>query len=355
MGSCALPSLSSLLGSPSVRLLREPNLVIRFTDHWPVPQLTYLGLNATAFSGDDFYLLDDQTGEVVASIPFDTIGHRCELRCRRGAGAIPFLAEIINLTLLRNGYVPIHASAFLYEGQGILVTGWTKGGKTETLLAFARHGAHYVGDEWVALSADGASIFGLAVPVTIWDWQLVQMTALIPPIHWVKRSFFQGVHLFASIQQKLARAGLGTSLPMRLLTKALPRLQQQLKGVGPPQQFFGEQICAGKVPLDRVILAMSHSSPQVTVEACAAQQIAKRMHHTNRYERWYFLKHYHAFKFAFPSRSNLFLEEIDDVEQRHLASALAAKAGYLVMHPYPVSLEALYQELRPYCLADEVA
>ena len=79
------------------------------------------------------------------------------------------------------------------------------------------------------------------------------------------------------------------------------------------------------------------------------------MHHTNRYERWYFLKHYQAFKFAFPSRSNLFLEEIDDVEQRHLASALAAKAGYLVMHPYPVSLEALYQELRPYCLADEVA
>ncbi len=93
----------------------------------------------------------------------------------RGVGTIPLLVPIVNLTALGRGLLPIHASAFVHAGLGVLVTGWAKGGKSEVLLAFAARGASYVGDEWVYLADDGSRMVGLPEPIRLWDWQLRAM------------------------------------------------------------------------------------------------------------------------------------------------------------------------------------
>ncbi len=60
----------------------------------------------------------------------------CEIVCERGRARVPLLTANVNLVVLGNGALPLHAAAFRFDGTGVLVTGWSKGGKTETLLAF---------------------------------------------------------------------------------------------------------------------------------------------------------------------------------------------------------------------------
>src|SRR5918997_82180 len=69
--------------------------------------------------------------------------------------------RFVNLTALAKGALPLHAAAFTYRGTGVVVTGWAKGGKTETLLGFMAAGAEYVGDEWVYLDANGRHVHGI--------------------------------------------------------------------------------------------------------------------------------------------------------------------------------------------------
>ena len=99
--------------------------------------------------------------EVAVRLPVERLGTRpLTLIAERGGAAIPYLIPTIGLTALAAGHVPVHASSFVHEGRGILVTGWAKGGKTEALLGFAERGATYVGDEWVFVAADGRSMIG---------------------------------------------------------------------------------------------------------------------------------------------------------------------------------------------------
>ena len=44
----------------------------------------------------------------------------------------------MNLLLLTHDVLPLHATALEVDGNGLLVTGWSKGGKTETFTAATR-------------------------------------------------------------------------------------------------------------------------------------------------------------------------------------------------------------------------
>jgi hypothetical protein len=332
-------------GTPQTTLHRDPDIIIRFQENLPVSQLTYLGLNSVGFTHEGFYVLSRTDGKVKARIPFEQIGDQCEIVCRSGLRSVPLLEEIVNFTLLRKNYLPLHASAFVYEGTGILVTGWSKGGKTETLLTFAKHGAHYVGDEWIILSSDGRQMFGLAHPVTIWDWQFNYIPELLPPLSWQKAALFRGIHLLDALLQ----GPLQHWFRLRPIETALYILKQQLKVVEQPETIFAGRMHGQAATLDKVILTVSHSQSEIRAEACQPQEVAQRMAQSNAYEQMYFFNHYHAFKFAFPGRRNEFLETVQERQSALLQRALAGKEAYKVLHPYPVSFEALFNQLRPLC------
>src|SRR3990172_3169438 len=108
---------------------------------------------------------------------------------------------------LARGALPLHASAFLWNGTGALATGWAKGEKTEALLAFLTEGATYVGDEWVYLAGDGARVFGIPEPIRIWDWQLEH-------VPWLGRRLPRGerarLAALRALSRVAARIGAGT-------------------------------------------------------------------------------------------------------------------------------------------------
>ena len=206
---------SMQFGSPVESLGHEPDIIVRYQKTLPVKPLTYLGLNSAGFNEDGFYLLDRKSGNAKARIPFEQIGEQCEILCPQDVGTVPLLLDIMVLTLLNKNFVPMHASAFEYEGKGVLVVGWTKGGKTEALLSFAARGAKYVGDEWVVLSSDGQTMFGIPVPVTVWRWQLDYVPDLLPKPSLRKRAIFSvvGGLDFAASGVKTERAA--SHIPVR--------------------------------------------------------------------------------------------------------------------------------------------
>ncbi len=158
----------------------DSDMTIRFVDRLDVRgTLRQLGREA-AYGDDAFLVLRGRRKTTVrVKIPVAEIGTTpLEIVAERGLSAVPFLLPILMLTLLSKGVVPVHASAFVANGRGTLVTGWAKGGKSEALLAFADHGATYVGDEWVFVTADGAAMAGLPEPMRLWDWQLAMVPRL---------------------------------------------------------------------------------------------------------------------------------------------------------------------------------
>jgi hypothetical protein len=343
-----LIAVKTALGRYESALDREPDVTVRFQD-LSTPGLQLLGLHAAGYTSDAFYLLDG-SDQVSARIPFDRIGERCELVYRRGQGSVPLLQEIIRLTCLKKGYVPLHGAAFCYNDKGILVAGWSKGGKTEALLAFANHGARYVADEWVLLSGDGECMLGLPVRVALWDWQLEQvMPDLRPELSTETRLIFGGIHSLEAVHRRLARSRLKSSRTVRALGRLVPMVQQGLSVRMSPQSLFKDRFLNEGAPIDKLFLVMSHSQPGIVVKPCDPADIAQRMVHSNEYEEAHLQQRYRAFKFAFPTRVNPTLEGAAEMRSSLLLRALEGKEAYRVLHPYPVSFEELFRHMRPLC------
>jgi hypothetical protein len=339
-------AVSNQLGLHQQSFDRDPDIIVRFKEKLYTPSLRYLGLDA-GFTDEGFYILSSRENAKVR-VPFEKIGSQCEILCESGLHGIPWLFEMINLTFLKKNYIPLHASAFVYNGSGILVTGWTKGGKTEALLSFANHGAKCVGDEWIILSGDGKKMFGTHVPICIWEWQFEHIPNLLPKIGTQRKILFKSIHFLDAVHKAMGLNSLKNSFPAKILSQALPTFKRQLNIRVLPEVIFENQYC-NSAPLDKLILSMSHSDPDIHVNVCDPSEITKRMIHSNTSELLPFLEIYKAFKFAFPNLRNEFLENNEELQYSLLCRAFENKEAYKVSHPYPVSFEDYFNKLRPYC------
>ncbi len=347
--SLDISRLKKQCGLTQTILHKTPDISIQFIESFAVDKINYLGLNSTAYSNDQFYLLNKKNGNIQAQIPFETIGKHCKIACLTGINSIPLLSEIIMLAMMKKDYIWLHASAFSFKETAILVMGWEKGGKTETLLAFGNQGAQFIGDEMVALSSNGKKMFGIPIPMAIWEWQIKYLPNLIPTIdlqHKIIFRFILGLKKFHNI---FANGRLKNFFPFQLMGDALPALKRKLKiWMLPSELFKNQQGKQGSTP-NKVFLVMSHNQVDISIESCSSEEIAQRMSVSNQYERQHFFKYYQAFKFAFPHLSNAFLDTIDEQQNVLISQALAGKECYKVIHPYPVSLDDLYNKMLPFC------
>lgn len=334
------------LGPIESHLEREPDIVVRFVPEVETPKgLRYLGVRDAAYSDEGFFVLRGRHKTTVrARVPFQEIGKRCEIVCETGLRAVPLLIAIVNLTALAKGFVPLHAAAFRYAGTGVLTTGWSKGGKTETLLAFLAQGGEYVGDEWVYVSADGQRMCGVPEPVTLWDWHLREMPSFASKVGLASRfrlgMMRRAIGLLRAVNG--GRRGRSTAI-----SRILPLLERQLFVRVSPERLFGESFgyCVGTP--HKVIFVASHDAPDVTVRPLDPREVAERMVHSLRLERSEFLDYYSKFLFAFPRQRNELIEKADAIELDLLTHALADKEAYAVYHPYPVSIPVLFDAIRP--------
>ncbi len=329
---------------------REPDLIIRFVDRLPLTSTPrYLGLHDAAFTDSAFLVLRGRhKAPVRVAIPFDRLGHEpCEIVCERGLSAVPLLIPIINLVVLANGALPLHASAFIYRGTGVLVTGWAKGGKTEALLTFMLQGAHYVGDEWVYVDPEHSRMYGIPEPIRVWDWHLAELPPYRAKLTRADRIRLRALGWGARRAEHLARLnGNGRWAAVRLVRRALPLIERQRHAHLAPHEAFGPDAVALCGRLDTLFFVVSHASPEIAVVPADPGEIARRMAFSLREERSAFLSYYHKFRFAFPGAHNPLIDNLEAIEQERLERALADKEAYTVYHPYPFSLSALYEVMR---------
>lgn len=319
-------------------LTNEPDLVISYVNDLKLSNLTFVGLNTAAYNEDGFYILSNGKDDVKVKIPFEDIGLKpVIIVCESGFSDIPLLNHIINFIYLSKSILPLHATAFEYNGLGTLVLGWAKGGKTESLLSFIKNGAKFVSDEVSLIPGDGAEILGLKIPICIWDWQFKEIPDFIPKINLKTKLLFKSIHIIDGINKRL-RIG--------LLSKALPLLKTQLNIKVLPSEVFKSKEILSKTSLDIIVLAMSHDSEKIILEPIDPGEIVDRMISSQEFERNYFLNYYNIFKYAFPRLRNEFLETINDLQYSLMRKALGNKKAFVVKHPYPVSFDKLYDGMK---------
>jgi hypothetical protein len=328
------------LGPLQGALDREPDIVVRFVDQLETgPAMRFLGV-AEAGSTDDTFLVLRGKHKSPAKVAFDfgQLGGQTEIVCERGVAAVPLLIPILNLALLARGILPLHASAFVHEGRGVVVTGWSKGGKTEALLAFARRGAEYVGDEWVYISPDGGSVFGIPEPIRLWHWHLRQLPEIESTIGNRERTRLRALQLLLRRERALRRIG-----GERLI--ALLRGQHHVDVL--PERLFGGlgQLTAR---FDRLFLLVSHAGRDTSIDRIDPLEIGRRMVYSLRHESLDLTAAYLKFRFAFPDAGNPFLAQMERLQRELLERAVVGKPAYIVRHPYPCSLSVLFDVMSPY-------
>lgn len=335
------------LGPLHAPLGREPDIVVRFVESLPAAsRLRYVGLDDAGFTEDTFVVLrSKRRSSVKVAIPFDDVGGRCEIVCESGVPAVPYLIPIVNLTALARDVLPLHASAFTYRGTGVLVTGWSKGGKTEALLAFMNSGAQYVGDEWTYVMPDGR-LLGIPEPLRIWEWHVRELPRYRARISGKDRSRMRAIKAVRRVERALPRGG-GASGLAAVRRKVTATLEGQLHVDMPPEKLFGPASRPLAGTLDKVVFGMSHDAPEVKVEPIDPDEIARRMVHSLAHERLGFVSAYLKFRFAFPERRNALLERAGEREGELLARVLRGKEAYAVLHPYPAPIPALFDALDP--------
>jgi hypothetical protein len=318
----------------------EPDVVVRFVDRIvPDGPLTHVGLHDAGFDRSHFYVLRGRTqARGTARIPFDAVGAQCHIVCERRLPSVPLLLPIVNMAALAKGILPLHASAFVHEGRGVLATGWAKGGKTEALLAFAELGARYVGDEWVYLD-DGRRMYGVPEPIRLWRWHLEQLPRVRATLTLRQRARLDALHAVAALTERAAAAAGG---PLgSVLRRAAPVLRRQVSVQVPPSRLFGPGGMQPSGTLDHVLLVANHTSDSVEVEPVGPDEVGARMRASLEDERSEFMAYYRQFRFAFPDRRSTVVEDATDAEARLLGSVLTGVPCHWVRHPYPVTISGL--------------
>jgi len=328
--------------SPGV-IAGEPDIVIRWVDGFPASRLKIIGDHEAGFNDDAFFVLRNKHNtRARVQIPFDAIGSRCEIVCDSGVLGIPLLVPIINLTLLRKGIVPIHASAFVYEGKGILAAGWSKGGKTEALLSFLAAGAKYIGDDWTYLGPDG-ELYGIPEPVRLRAWHLDELPRFCKRVSRLARLRLRALNLADRWKDLLPAHS--RWLPTQPIRRLLHLFARQAFVTIPPRQLFDGQIAQQPVWLDHLFLLSSHDSPEVLIQPVDPGEVARQMVFSVQEERDRFLSWYRKFRFAFPHRANALIDDSERLDRHLLVKALAGKPAHLVLHPYPVRIPALFESM----------
>jgi len=325
------------------------DIVVAFQEQLSPAGLRYVGQNMAAFDDQGFYVLDPVSGAVQARMPLEEIGQRPRIICRSDVKSVPLLDEIVNLACVQKGYVPVHAAGFVYDGAGIMVMGWPKGGKTGAMLAFMNHGAEFIGDEWLWLAPGGRAMLGLPSAVSLSEWQLAQLPGLAPKTSASQKAMFKGIHGLDWLHGKLIGGPFKLSYATKMLGKALPAFKRQLKIYRSSQKLFKNQIGDLRAPVDKIFWIVGHDTARIDIKRGDPEEIARRMAAANEYEQRPFWNTYQAFRYAFPNRRNDCLTDARARQRALLTGALDGSAVFELAHPYGGSLEDLFKKMSPYC------
>lgn len=317
-----LEKVRSLLDLPAYRgaSTEPPLLTVRFVDR--LDDTGVRRLVGPRYATDGRCLLM-RSGQGWARLPIGDENATSELVCERGVDEVPHLVDLLNLAALQRGVLPLHAAALSRSGEGILLLGWSQGGKTEAVLARTACGDALVGDEWVHL--DSAQVVrGIGYRMRVWAWQLEQAP-----------------HVAGAIARR-------ERMRVRLIGSALRVAPARLRA--PLARRHGVYLNARRAlgalhvdsaPVRRVVLLESHTSDACSTQSAIAHEVAERACVSNRFERRGLAESYAALRFALPGLRDSRIEQADARELALAVELLGTLPAQVVRHPHPVRLARL--------------
>jgi hypothetical protein len=335
------------LGPTEAALTREPDIVIRYAPGPVVTsQLRLLDVGDSGFT-DDAFVIGASAASPKARIAINDVGGPIEITAESGIGPIPHLVAIVNLTALANGVVPLHAAAFSVNGTGVLVTGWAKGGKTETLLGFMSNGARYIGDEWVYVDPDRDHLYGLPERIKLWEWLIEDLPDMRARLTGGDRARLRTISSVYRASRAFERVVARPRPLQNLLGRASAIVGRQRFVHSTPAALFGADKMDLAGGFEKVIWVVSHDAPDVRVEEADPLEIARRMVFSVEFEHLRFTSQYLAYRYAFPEAANTVLESAREIRLDLLTRALKDKQAFVAYHPYPAPILELYEALAP--------
>jgi hypothetical protein len=316
-----------------------PQLSLRFVDRLPLS--TPLRL-----VGADIGCTDDAVvmlpGGPRLLVPIRDIGGPIELLCEHGATTVPLLLDLLNASALAAGLLPLHAGAFVLDGVGAIVTGWSKGGKTETVLGVMTGwpAARFVGDEWVYVDPRTRDVLGSQHPVRLWGWQLDQLPELRGSLPAKDLRRFRVIRTAERRHAALSHS-MRRSPPAKVLSAVLPLLRSRHGAYVEPADLFGAERVRDRMTLDRLVQVESASGPDTTTRPTDGAVVSERMTWSLRHERRELMAAYDAFRYVNPGTWNPWLDAVDALEARLLTEAFRDVPAVEVRHPYPVDIAEL--------------
>lgn len=338
-----------LLGQPSRLPLTTPDITVRFVKDLPVREMRFLGTDEAGFTGDGFFLLQKGTRRVRARIPFDRIGEPCEIVCTSRMGSVPLLIPIVGLTVLKKGCIPIHASAVVYDGVGLLMAGLAHCGKTTALLGFASKGAEYVGEEWVLLGGQDQRMRGIVKPLELTHWQVASLPHGRTAVNFMNRCAFGGIGVLCGFEKMIRVETIRSNFLFRNLQRVSAAVEDRLRQAIEPSAIFQDRIRSAGAQVDKVFIFLSHEENRIDVQPISPVEIARRLTFLAQHELSPLLRHYSAYRFAFPSRRNECIENTAEYSLAILTRTLRGKQTYIVRLPYPHVFLELFAAIEPYC------
>lgn len=348
-GPAELGAIERQIGPSTEGTGREPDLVIRFEERIPRDGgLRLIGVHDAGFTDDRFLLLRGrQKSPAVVQVGFDPATHPIEVVCERGLRSVPLLIPLVNLAALRRGIVPVHGALVVHEDRGILVVGWSKGGKTETVLAFMDAGASFVGDEWVYVHPDGTGT-GIPEPTRIWDWQLKQFPEVRGRIERRTRArLWTTGHLADLLARTASSRSVGRSVVGDVARRGEPIVRAQASVQRFPRQLYGADRLRPSARIDVVMAAVSRADELISLRDEPLERLIDRIAISNEHERLDLHAAIDKYRFAFPEAPVLDPGSLTDRERDLLRGALAGRPGWILEHPYPPDIRSLYVAARP--------
>lgn len=343
-----LDAACRLLGSPSRWPSTDADVTVRFVDDLLVCGMSLLGPEE-GFTDEGFYLLEKGTRRVKARIPFDQIGGPCEIVCRRRMGSVPLLIPIVGLTALKRECIPVHASAVVYDGTGLLMAGWAHCGKTTALLGFASKGAEFVGEECVFLDGNEQSMYGIVRPLELTHGHVASLPRLRGTMNLMRRCAFRGISALRVLQKMIPSESIRSTFVFRNLQRACTAVNERFRLAIAPSAIFQDRIRCTGTQADKIFLFVSQEGHRIEVEPIRPSEMACRLTFLVQHELSPLLQHYAAYRFAFPRGTNELIESVAESSLAILTRALHGKETYIVRLPYPHAFPELFKALEPNC------
>ena len=332
------------------RAAHAADVTIRFVDRLDLDgPVRRLGPDAQVI-GDRFVVTRGRRqSRVAVEVPVGSLGTGpATLVAERGGRSIPLLLPILAASLLARGVAVAHASAFLVDGRGVLVSGWAKGGKSETLLAFLMHGARYVGDEWLFVDPDGPTMFGPPEPIRLWDWQLAQTPGLRARVGRTDRARLGAAAGLANVLRGVGRApAVGSSTVGEAARRAEAVVDRQRSRQFAVEELFGaDAIHAAAASVDRVVLVAGSTEDHVRRDV-HPDEAAARIAATTAHELLDLAALRLAFRHAFPEELAGGLEDLEARMRAVYRTAFEHVPIIEVRHRHPPDIASLHRLIAP--------